>query len=512
MTRTRARCSRTTNAGTPCTKGVWGARLEDGMCYGHHPDNPTVLQALTEGRNRRHALPELDPDDFESYSIEGVASILDALLVGNMAAAKANAALSASEILRRLLIRNVTTSVVHVAEGRYNLRPPVPTPIQIKIISSDKRRICLAMGRRAGKTTLAALQSVRLAKEDARVLYACPTADQTDAYWEKVKKYCEEWTNSGIAIKSESNRTIIFPGGGRIKAKTAWDADTLRGDYADFLILDEFAYMNPDAWEKVGQPMLLDNNGTVWFISTPQFRNHFFVLFTKCATNERWDAFHCTSHDNPHLSREALEDLAEDMTEDAYQQEIMAEFLEGEGSIFKNIDANLTAPVDEHPSDHKGHRIVFGADWGKHKDYTSFSIGCADCKQELVLYRSNDQTYSFQKERLIALHKRWGFDQGIGELNSMGEPIVEDLEGKIPITGFMMTNKNKKRLVEQLQLSLEQEEWRFLPDKIGKYELMAFAAKVSKAGNIQFSGSPHDDTVISRMLMLEADVPVFVFA
>ncbi|NIV32808.1 MAG: terminase, partial [Anaerolineae bacterium] len=57
---------------------------------------------------------------------------------------------------------------------------------------------------------------------------------------------------------------------GRIRTKTAWDADSLRGDYADLLILDEYATMDPSAWELVGAPMLLDNDGDAVFIGTPK--------------------------------------------------------------------------------------------------------------------------------------------------------------------------------------------------------------------------------------------------
>ena len=55
----------------------------------------------------------------------------------------------------------------------------------------------------------------------------------------------------------------------RIRAKTAWNADTLRGDFADLLILDEWQLMNESAWEDVGAPMLLDNNGDAIFIYAP---------------------------------------------------------------------------------------------------------------------------------------------------------------------------------------------------------------------------------------------------
>jgi hypothetical protein len=65
-----------------------------------------------------------------------------------------------------------------------------------------------------------------------------------------------------VFYKNESEHVIERPGTDqRIKAKTAWNADTLRGDYADLLILDEWQLMDETFWEDVGAPMLLDNHG-----------------------------------------------------------------------------------------------------------------------------------------------------------------------------------------------------------------------------------------------------------
>ena len=94
----------------------------------------------------------------------------------------------------------------------------------------------------------------------------------------------------------------------RIRAKTAWNADTLRGDYADLLILDEWQLMNEEAWEVVGAPMLLDNNGDAVFIYTPPSLHsrstskardprHAAKLFQRAQadTTGRWEVFHFTS-------------------------------------------------------------------------------------------------------------------------------------------------------------------------------------------------------------------------
>jgi len=84
--------------------------------------------------------------------------------------------------------------------------------------------------------------------------------------------------------------------------------------------------------------MLADNNGDAVFIYTPPSLHsrstskandpqHAAKMF-KEHTNDptgRWATFHFTSFDNPHVSKEALDDLASDMTALAYRMEIMAE-------------------------------------------------------------------------------------------------------------------------------------------------------------------------------------------
>ena len=129
--------------------------------------------------------------------------------------------------------------------------------------------------------------------ENRRILYAAPTQDQTDAFWEACKNYFWDYIEIGEVYKNETRR-ILETRDARIRAKTAWDADTLRGDYADLSILEEYALMKPSTWDEVGAPMLLDNDGDAVFIFTPKRRNHAFELYTKAISDMsgRWvDAF-----------------------------------------------------------------------------------------------------------------------------------------------------------------------------------------------------------------------------
>lgn len=238
----------------------------------------------------------------------------------------------------------------------YTVRLKRPHPKQLSFIRDKVKRKVVRAGRRGGKTTGVGILAVEGFLAGKRVLYAAPTIDQVSRFWGEVKNALIEPIDAGVYVKNETNHTVIIPGTKirinsefaseeekdgietRIKAKTAWNADTLRGDYADLLILDEFQLMNEDAWELVGVPMLLDNNGDAVFIYTPpSFHSasatkardprHAPKLFKKAAADQtgRWRTYHFSSHDNPHLSRAALDEITMDMTALAMRQEIQAE-------------------------------------------------------------------------------------------------------------------------------------------------------------------------------------------
>ena len=205
-------------------------------------------------------------------------------------------------------------------------------------VSTAKRKIVKA-GRRGGKTTGAAIIAVDTFLQGRRVLYAAPTNEQVGKFWYEVCRALNEPLEAGVYKKNESEHFIERSGTeNRIKAKTAWNASTLRGDYADLLILEEFQLMAEDAWDEVGAPMLLDNNGDAIFIYTPpslrssgisraRDPRHASKMFKAAQEDKtgRWGAFHFTSYDNPHISEEALREITMDMSREAYHKEILAE-------------------------------------------------------------------------------------------------------------------------------------------------------------------------------------------
>ena len=255
----------------------------------------------------------------------------------------------------------------------YAVYLPIPHAKQRQFIESAAKRKIIRAGRRGGKTVGMSIYAVERFLAGRRVLYAAPTSEQIDRFWTTVTRALEEPIKAKIFYKNETEHVIELPGTEqRIRAKTAWNADTLRGDYADELILDEWQLMNEEAWEVVGAPMLLDNNGNATFIYTPpSLRSrsvskandpqHAAKLYKRASqdTSGRWGVFNFTSHDNTHLSRDALAEIAKDMTALAYRMEILAEDVdEAPGALWTrgNLERDRVIKVPDLE------RVVVGVD------------------------------------------------------------------------------------------------------------------------------------------------------
>ena len=245
----------------------------------------------------------------------------------------------------------------------YTIALRKPHSHQIAFMQDKSKRKVIRAGRRGGKTIGAATLAIQSFLAGQRVLYAAPTEDQLSSFWYEVKRALLKPIDAGIFIKNETMHFVELPGTKqRIRAKTAYNADTLRGDFAALLILDEWQLMNEEAWDRVGAPMLLDNDGDAVFIYTPpslQSRSvskardpqHAAKLFKRAALDDsgRWATFTFKSADNPHISKAALAEISKDMTSLAYRQEILAEDIdEAPGALWTraNVEAGrvLRAP------------------------------------------------------------------------------------------------------------------------------------------------------------------------
>ena len=345
-----------------------------------------------------------------------------------------------------------------MTKNKYAIHLTRPHAKQREFIECDAKRKVIRAGRRGGKTYGVSLYAIEQFLAGRRVLYAAPTQDQIDRFWGMITRALREPIDAKILYKNETRHLIEVPGTeNRIRAKTAWNADTLRGDYADVLILDEFQLMAEDTWNTVGAPMLLDNNGDAIFVYTPpslQSRSvtkardpqHAAKLFKRAAedTTGRWAAFHFSSRDNPHISVEALDEIARDMTALAYRMEILAEDVdEAPGALWTReiVERNrvLRAPATLD-------RVVVGV------DPTATSTG--DEAGVVTAGRAGEHYYTLADDSLQGSPRDWAYaavgayhrhraDVIVAEVNNGGEMVEAVIKQVDPSVNVRMVHASR---------------------------------------------------------------------
>lgn len=393
------------------------------------------------------------------------------------------------------------------AGARTAVRLDLPTlhDAQAKIVEESKRFNVVACGRRFGKTELGKNRCADEGVLEYPVGWFAPT----------YKMLIEVWREAVILLKpitarvSTQERRIEFTTGGVLEFWSLDNPDVARGRKYKRVIIDEAAMVSNllDAWQMVIRPTLADYEGDAWFLSTPKGHNGFKTLFDYGIDPDMkdWTCWQMPTMANPYIPPGEVEAMRQELPEATYNQEVLAVFNENESAVFRNVSANMNAPLNATPEQHKGHTVVMGVDWGKHNDYTAMSVGCATCAHELELDRSNRIDYAVQRQRLGHLADKWGVSSILAESNAMGEPIIEMLQREgLPVRPFQTTASTKPPLIENLKLSLERKEFQFLDIPVATSEMSAYEQKTnSVTGRTTYSAPDgmHDDTVIARALL-----------
>lgn len=359
-----------------------------------------------------------------------------------------------------------------MSENEITVTLPEPHEKQARFIDSRAKRKIIRAGRRGGKTIGMSICAVEHFLEGHRVLYAAPTDDQVDTFWRHVKDALTEPVNKGVFYKNETKHLIERSGTEqRIRAKTAWDADTLRGDYADVLILDEFQMMSETVWGLVGAPMLLDNNGDAIFIYTPpSLQNrarskandpqHAAKMFKRAQedTSRRWATFHFTSRENPFISTEALAEITGDMTALAYRMEILAEDVdEAPGALWtrQTIEAGR---VLRHPD---LERVVVAVDPSATSTGDEAGIVTAgSVGNDLYVLEDNSLQGSPVEwaRAAVAAYHRHKADRIVAESNNGGEMVahtIKTVDAAVPVR-LVHASRGKQARAEPVSAVYEQ--------------------------------------------------------
>ena len=212
------------------------------------------------------------------------------------------------------------------------------------VIAKDTHRFRVVnCGRRFGKTSLAVLEMVAKAiyGNNRQICYIAPTYQQArDIAWQELKKVAQPAINKINESRLEITLNTTKGGTSSILLRGWESIETLRGQRFDFIVVDEIASMRNWLvnWQEVIRPTLTDTQGEALFISTPKGFNHFYDLFNLQDKDVDYKSFHLTSHENPHLPIEELNKAKQELTEDRFAQEYLADFRKTEGLVYKEFD------------------------------------------------------------------------------------------------------------------------------------------------------------------------------
>ena len=377
---------------------------------------------------------------------------------------------------------------------------------QQQVVREAKRFNVVCIGRRAGKSTLGIDRCATRETLAYPVGWFSPTYRMLTEIWREANRILTPI----VARRSAQDHRLEFVTGGVLEFWSLDNPDVARGRKYRRVIVDEAAMIPAlmDAWNYVLRPTLTDYGGDAYFLSTPKGRNGFWQMWQWGVDPEQseWSAWQMPSHVNGKIDPAEFDAMKDTLPEMAYRQEILAEFLENEGSVFRNIKACMNAPQTM-PEQHRGHTLVAGIDWGKQNDFTCISVGCRDCRCEVARDRFNQIDYVVQRDRIKSVYEMWRPSSILCELNSIGEPNFEMLQRDgLPVSGFQTTGITKPPLIENLALTLERVEWQFQQDNVWTMELEAYERIVSPTTGRSSYSAPdggHDDTVIARALMLQ---------
>lgn len=315
-----------------------------------------------------------------------------------------------------------------------------------------------------------------------------------------------------IDRKNDAEAIIYLKNGSVYQLKGGDDPDRLRGPGPLGAVFDEFGTMKLEAWQVV-EPALSANNGWAWFIGTPKGKNHLYEFYHRGQGRMNgWDSWLLTGDTSGIYTKEKLDALKLSMTQKMFQQEIMCNFLENEGTVFRGVRNAMTSqPEPPKPE----HFYVMGVDLAKVTDFTVLTV--YDRIKNNQVYQDRFQTleWPYQKAKIATIAKHFNNALVILDATGLGDPIADDLiRAGVAVQPFKITEQTKKDIIEKLSIWIEQQKCTLLPITETIQEFDNFSYEIGATGKIRYQAREgfHDDIVLSHALAISglAEIPRYV--
>jgi hypothetical protein len=198
------------------------------------------------------------------------------------------------------------------------------------------------------------------------------------------------------------------------------------------------------------------------------------------------------------------------MRESLFRQEMLCEFLEGAGAVFRGVRDIMTATPRKPETNHL---YVLGVDLAKVQDYTVVAV--YDRRDNTQVYQNRWQTieWPFQKARIVEISRHYNNALTVVDATGLGSPVADDLiRSGITVEPFKITSETKKDLIEKLSIWIEQGKIKMLPLEETAFEFDNFSYEIGPTGKIRYQALEgfDDDIVTAHSLAVWSLQPLIV--
>lgn len=333
------------------------------------------------------------------------------------------------------------------------------------ILSSKERFHTLVAGRQSGKSYILSRLAFILAVESPKKNIMVLAMDTTQC--ETVYDHIMDIENIDIVIKHKTKKpmTIILKNGSLITFRTvSGQPNRIRGKSINYVLCDEFAFFQDGIFDRVISPLTkARKDAKVILTSTPFGKSNNFYKFywlgydnteTYFENGEElklktkgYNSYKLTFEDNPNYSIEQLEEDRLRMPVEVYEEEVLGNFSEGGGEVFKNLmDVCI---LNEYRVPLRTDYLYAAIDWGMTTDKTVLFI--MDNNGEIVYIKSWAGKRPDQINEIKNELKRFNNPILYAEANGIGLPLINQLiQAKVSVNPLNMTNELKTTMVGDL--------------------------------------------------------------
>lgn len=317
-----------------------------------------------------------------------------------------------------------------------------------------------------------------------------------DRYFKPMLKKMNLWDRCNW---NQQKKILTLHNGSYIDFGSAERPELMEGFGYDYAVLNEAGLIlkKQTIWVNTIYPMI--KHAMVRIIGTPKGKNTFETLYRK------YPHYSFTAMDSPYWTEQEIEEAKATMTQEAFRQEMMAEFIDGAGAVFRNILENIAGELLEKPVDSRSY--VLGADLAKHTDFTVIFIADKETNQIVYHDRFNQIDWGLQKSRIIDAYTKFKCGYGVIDATGVGDSVFDDLKNAgLNLEGFKFTSTTKQELISNLSIAMDNQTIKYPNIEVLTDELSMYAYEQRSNGQFSYSAPEgfHDDEVIALALVNRA--------